>query len=224
MARRGHGYGSEDHLRRYLSARPDELTRAVATEVGVAPESIRWLPFIPIGEEDREHRALEFLPEQTFLRVRPAWREFWPQRGHQQSWDAVGTAGTDWLLVEAKANWPEFCTPPTTAKGEGLKKIETALGSIKRELGVSRWFCWTGTYYQYANRLATLWFLREQDVGAHLVFVYFIGDRFPDGTPCPSSRAEWLGLIEARRLTLGLPTQHALSAFEHHVFLPALPT
>lgn len=89
---------------------------------------------------------------------------------------------------------------------------------------MSRWFRWTATYYQYANRLATLWFLREQGVGARLVSVYFVGDRFPDRTPCPASRAEWLALIEARRLMLGLPTQHALSAFEHHVFLPALST
>jgi hypothetical protein len=72
---------------------------------------------------------------------------------------------------------------------------------------VSRWFRWTGTYYQYANRLATLWFLREQGIGARLVFVSFIADRFPDDTPCPSSEEEWLALIDARRLTLGLPTR-----------------
>jgi len=161
------------------------------------------------------------LPKRTFAQVGPAWRQFWPQRGHQQSWDAVGTGATDWPLVEAKATWPEFCTPPTTARGDGLKKIEAALGRVKRELGVNRWFRWTGTYYQYANRLATLRFLREHGVGARLVFVYFLADRFPDSTPCPSSRAEWLALIEARRLTLGLPQQHRLAPFEHHVFLPA---
>lgn len=33
----------------------------------------------------------------------------------QQTWDAVGQANGEWLLVEAKANQPEFCTEPTTA-------------------------------------------------------------------------------------------------------------
>jgi hypothetical protein len=211
-------------VRRTFHSRPDELSSEVAAEVGVALDSIRWLPFFRVEDGEREHRALEFLPELTFEPLRPSWRDFWPQRGHQQSWDAIGTAGTDWLLVEAKANWPEFCTPPTTAKGDGLKTIENSLGRVRRDLGVSRWFRWTGTYYQYANRLATLWFLREHGVGARLVSVYFTGDRFPDRTPCPASEAEWLALIETRRLTLGLPKDHALSAFEHHVFLAALST
>ena len=223
MAKRGDGYGSEDHLRWYLASRPSELNQAVAREIDVDASSVRWLPFIPHGEGDREHRALEFLPQEALLRVRSAWREFWPQRGHKQSWDAIGTAGSEWLLVEAKANWPEFCTPPTTAKGDGLKKIESSLSEVRRQLGVNRWFRWTGTYYQYANRLATLWFLRKHGIDSRLVFIYFVGDRFPDKTPCPASEADWLALIEARRLTLGLPKQHALSEFEHHVFLPVLP-
>jgi hypothetical protein len=89
---------------------------------------------------------------------------------------------------------------------------------------VHRFFPWTGTYYQYANRLACLWFLRSSGIDARLVFVYFTGDRFPDATPCPATRDEWEKLLEARRLTLALPSRHALSPFEHDVFLPALRT
>lgn len=66
-----------------------------------------------------------------------------------------------------------------------------------------------------------LWFLRRQKIDAALLFIYFYGDTFPDGTPCPATQAEWGELLEARRLTLGLPREHKLSKYEHHVFLPA---
>jgi hypothetical protein len=106
-------------------------------------------------------------------------------RGRQQSWDAVGTADGEWLLVEAKANAPEFCSPATTAAGAGREKIEHALNRVKRGLGVHRRYSWTSSYYQYANRLAMLWFLRKRKVPARLLFIYFYGDKFPDGTPRP---------------------------------------
>lgn len=224
MGKRGDGYGSEDHLRNYLAKSPHSLTAAVATELGADPSSIQWLPYPATVHGDREYRALEFLPAETRNRLRTDWSRFWPQRGHQQSWDAIGLAGDDWLLVEAKASWPEFCTPPTTATSKGLHMIEAALAKVRRDLGVSRWLRWTGSYYQYANRLATLWFLRSHGIAARLVFVYFVGDRFPDGAPCPGTEGEWDALIEARRLTLGLPPEHGLTPYEHHVFLPALKT
>ncbi len=47
----------------------------------------------------------------------------------------------------------------------------------------------------------------------------FIGDTFPDSTPCPSQVSDWDELIEARRLTLGLPQSHRLSPHTHGVFL-----
>lgn len=96
-------------------------------------------------------------------------------------------------------------------------------------LGVNRHFAWTMTYYQYANRLAALHFLTEQRIRAHLVFLYFTGETFPDGTPCPQSEANWRELIRASHLTLGLLTpseadklsEHPLGGRVHEVFLPA---
>jgi len=129
--------------------------------------------------------------------------------------------GIDWLLAEAKANHVEFCSGRSGATAGSLKTITRSLGKVKRDLGVHRQFSWTDSYYQYANRLATLWFLRMHNVPARLLFVYFTGDVFPDGRECPATAKDWQRLIEARRLTLGLPKKHVLSAFEHHVFLPA---
>lgn len=222
MGRRGDGYGSEDHLRRYLAEQPTTLDKRAATVLGVKAESIEWLDFPTTPTGDREFRALEFLRDTKDAHVLEPWSSFWPTRGKSQTWDLIGRSGGTWLLVEAKASWPEFVTTRCKATGDGLAKINKALRAVKNDLGVNRWFDWTASYYQHANRLAALSFLRQNGVRATLLGVYFTGDRFPDGTPCPGTRREWEALIEARRLTMGLPRRHRLSRYEHHLFLPAL--
>jgi hypothetical protein len=221
----GDGYGSEYHLHRYLTTHRAQLAESVGSAVGIEPSKVKWRtsPRTRSGAA-RESRGLEFLDPVEHRAVRAEWRRFWPTSGRQPTWDAIGSADGRWLLVEAKANHPEFTSPPTGAGPESKKQIERALNQVKKELHVHRYCPWVGTYYQYANRLAVLWFLRQRDVDAHLAFIYFTGDVFPDGTPCPSSEREWKRLIEARRLTLGLPRRHALSPFEHHVFLPTQPS
>jgi hypothetical protein len=211
-------YGSEHHLRSYLTLYRDGLDKAV--QAVTESVSIEWLAFIKTASGDREYRGVEFCDRQ----VQQAWREHWPTTGRPPSWDAVGRSGDAWLLVEAKANVPEFCTPPSTASPESLKQITKRLNEAKAMLGVHRFFPWHGTYYQHANRLVVLSFLHSHAEEAHLVEVFFTGDRFPDGTECPASQKEWAKLIEARRITLGLPHQHPLSQYEHQVFLPALGT
>jgi hypothetical protein len=223
VGQRGEGYGSEDHLRNYLASARAHFNERVAKALGTMPASITWLDFPRTRSgAEREYRGLEILILPEHREVRDEWRRFWPTSGRQPTWDAVGKANGDWLLVEAKANVPEFTGAPSTASPESLKQIQRSLGKVKADLGVHRHFSWTGSYYQYCNRLAVLWFLRMHRVPAHLVFVYFTGDVFPDKTPCPRTRANWETMIEARRLTLGLPRRHRLSKFDHHVFLPAL--
>ena len=97
--------------------------------------------------------------------------------------------------------------------------IKHSLSETKAALGVHRFFPWYGTYYQYANRLAFLHFLRKINVSAHLVFLYFYGDPFPDGTPCPDSPDRWRELIRACHLTLGLSDGHTFRTWVHNVFL-----
>jgi hypothetical protein len=129
--------------------------------------------------------------------------------------------GIEWVLVEAKANHPEFCTPPCgAAKHGGRPQIELALNATKNHLGVDRDFSWLGSYYQPANRLASLYFLSTQSIRAHLVEILFVGDSFPDHRRCPQNESDWLQLLRARQLTLGLPDRHALSGQVHEVFLP----
>ena len=108
MGKRGDGYGSEDHLLRLLTDDPPTLNMRIAKEMGVDPAAVYWLDSPKSSKgSDREFRGLEFLRDSPHERVLAEWSEFWPTTGRQQTWDAVGKAGEDWLLVEAKANWPE---------------------------------------------------------------------------------------------------------------------
>ena len=158
------------------------------------------------------------------LKLQEKWRSFWPQTGNPPNWDAVAKAriaGIDeWILVEAKANHPELCSQQCGAKDKSLKRILRALALTKKALGVHRCYRWEGTYYQYANRLACLYFLNEiAKRPAQLIFLYFVGDCFPDGRRCPATEQEWKTLIEACHLTLGIFGPHLLSNRVHDIFL-----
>jgi len=217
MGTRGEGHGSEDHLGKYRELHPAGLDDAIRKATGLTGP-VEWI--YPATGETREPKGLNFLVGRPD--VVAAWKKFWPQTGNQQRWDGIARCGDDWLLIEAKANHPEFCTPPCGAKADSRKTIEKALGALKVALGVHRHFTWLGSYYQYANRLAVLYFLTRKvkpPVPARLVFLHFVGDKFPDGRPCPATEAEWLALIDARRMTLGLPHSHALTNRVHEVFL-----
>ena len=228
MGKRGQGYGSEDHFLRYRAERAHELNSGILKALDAdTNSSLEW--FYPTGAPgEREPEGLSFLPPGDDAQAK--WREYWPQRGRAQTWDGIAKLHLghreEWVLIEAKANTVEFVTPPCGAsKDGGRDQIETTLNRLKVHLGVHRHFPWLGTYYQYVNRLAVLHFLNDlAGIATHLLHVYFVGDAFPDGRECPSNEADWQNLIEARRLTLGLPRRHALSERTREIFLavPAL--
>ena len=137
-------------------------------------------------------------------------------RGPQ--WDAlarVGSCGA--LLVEAKANIPEIVSPGSGAEGERRVLLEKSLSELKSFLHVDPGIPWSGKFYQYANRLAHLYFLREvnrQD--AYLAFVYFTGDSDVEG---PATVAEWKAALTVAKCALGIPKRHRLSKYMADVFV-----
>ena len=146
MGKRGAGYGSEDHLRRYLAERPETLGQRATKALGTAC-SVKSLDF-PATKSGTAVREIEFLEDTKHAGVIEEWKAFWPTRGRSQTWDLVGHACTEWVLAEAKASWPEFVTTRCKAEGDGLRTISKALRRVQRDLGVDRWFDWTETYYQ----------------------------------------------------------------------------
>jgi hypothetical protein len=229
MGRRGDGYGSEHHLHfhRGQTTKASELDENILREIGMSRQAtLDWVyPPTTASPSAREPRAITFVKNSA---IQTKWRSFWPQTGTSLTWDAIACVRApakedEWLLFEAKANHPEFCgTPCGASKDGGRKQIERALNLTKRHLGVHHRFCWLGSYYQHANRLACLHFLTNESVPARLIELYFCGDVFPDGCPCPPDERAWRDLIRARDLTLGLPERHELSSRLHKIFLRAV--
>ena len=62
---------------------------------------------------------------------------------------------------------------------DSINKIREAFSATREALGVPSAANWLEGDYQYANRLATLYFLRTQAISARLLFVYFLGDKVP---------------------------------------------
>ena len=230
MAKIGCGYGSECHLLRWMGRHRKLFDKKVADAVGRPGESIEWLDFkfAPNvewphkGWPDAEQKGLEFLYNQPGIKSK--WESFWPTGRGIHNWDAVGWIGAEpnreLLLLEAKAHIAEMKSS-CGAGPESTQKIKRAFESVKQGLGANPDADWLNGYYQAANRIATLHFLQREGIPARLLFVYFLGDRFPSpGKECPGSEKEWTPAIEAQLLHLGLGPHHHLADRIHKLFLP----
>jgi hypothetical protein len=173
---------------------------------------VRWVS--PLAEDNfAEYRDASFLVRLGLEALTPNLREFWPARGPQ--WDALGVFDGGIVLVEAKAHIREFFSPPTTASGRSLEQIRVAFALTRASLGASEKSAWESSFYQYANRIAHLDFLRRNKVNAHLIFVDFLGDADMKG---PVSAATWEAAFQTADFALGLPKRHKFNRFIHHVF------
>lgn len=147
--------------------------------------------------------------------LEPALETFWPTRGPQ--WDALGkTSKGDVLLVEAKAHVAEMCSPSTAAGPESRPRIEATLNAVAQHLGAktSR-ASWTDFFYQIANRIAHLHFLRSNGVPTWLVFVNFLGDKEMEGPTTPEA---WEAAYQVAFHVMGLRKDHLLAAFIVHTY------
>ena len=131
MGKMGKGYGSEFHLLRYLGYRRAELNRQVEKETG--GRVLEWLDFATASNQkhhylDVEIKGMEFL--ETRHPARTAWKEFWPQTGNVQNWDAVGRlqsgSQVEYLLVEAKGHVEELTSYCGASEEGGLPTIRDA--------------------------------------------------------------------------------------------------
>ncbi|MBA3446238.1 MAG: hypothetical protein H0T56_01275 [Pseudaminobacter sp.] len=161
--------------------------------------------------EYRDHSFLELL---DLPHLKTSLDSFWPRRGPQ--WDALGlTDRRNVLLVEAKAHAGELCSPGSAAGPASRAVIERSLEETAHSLGAAPRAPWSGVFYQLANRLAHLDFLRRNDVPAWLVLVNFIGDRERNG---PATRAEWEAAYGVVFHVMGLKSNHRLSRFILHIY------
>ena len=169
------------------------------------------------SDEYAEYRDEDFLKKLGILnKMKYPLNNFWPDNGPQ--WDALGVCGDEIILVEAKANIPEMVSSGTGAKNpQSIKKIRNSFNEVKKYLSVSDSIDWTGTFYQYVNRIAHLYYLREKNqIKAHLLFIYFINDITVNG---PKNKSEWLGAIQTMECYLGLSKEHKLRKYIYDIFI-----
>lgn len=176
--------GSLKFMQRIVSQRPDVLNeRLAARGIVTTGADIRWVS--PREDDDwAEYRDGAFLEKLGRSDLAPALSAFWPAQGPQ--WDALGIAGNTLLLVEAKAHIGELASNCAATSTRSLEMIKSALDSTKRALGVTVDTDWLTGYYQLANRIAHLEFLRRHGADAQLVMLQFTGET---GMPTPSTRA-----------------------------------
>jgi hypothetical protein len=119
------------------------------------------------------------------------------------------------LLVEAKAHIGELCSPATQASPSSRKTIERALKDTISYVRAKPNAPWSGAFYQLANRLAHLYFLRKHGLKAWLVLINFVGD---DDMSGPRSEREWNAAYQVVWHVLGVPKQHKLAPFIIEIF------
>jgi hypothetical protein len=209
--------GSQKWLQILVNERADLINGALALAFNLkSQEDVRWLSPLRNDEyaEYRDACALDLLG--IDLKER-ALNHFWPAKGPQ--WDALAVAGqspSKPILVEAKSHLCELCSTACGAKGQSLELIEGSLAATRTFLGSTTRINWSKSYYQYANRLAHLYLLRELNhLDAYLVFVYFLNDDEMGG---PRTEDEWKMVIELAERSLGV-CGHRLSQFAPKIFI-----
>lgn len=185
--------GSQKWLQYVVNQCPEILNSKIIAQFGFqGTEVINWLsPFANDGFA--EYQDQEFL---TRLRVElpnVPLTKFWPARG--PVWDALGVSDSrKRFLVEAKSHVAEMVSPKSQASTGSKRFISRSLKKCKQYLNSTSNADWSGSFYQYTNRLAHLYFLRELNkLPAFLIFVYFVNDKEMKG---PGSEEEWRGAIK----------------------------
>lgn len=132
-------------------------------------------------------------------------------------WDALGKshASKRVFLVEAKAHIPELISTLQATNPNSKSKIRASLEKTKADLGCKADFDWSTTFYQYANRLAHVNFLKQNIIPAYLISVYFLNDTEMGG---PKTSEEWKGAIKLLHQCLGLK-ERTLKKFAADIFI-----
>jgi len=195
---------SEGLLRVVVNDQQHLLNEKIAAEFGWKhEESIRWLS--PVKDDQyAEYFDQEFLDRLDIKNLSVSLADFWPASGPR--WDGLAkTESGKVILVEAKAYIEESVDYVSRASNpDSIAQISESLAAAKKEFRARPDAPWESPFYQTANRLAHLYFLRTQnDVDAWMLFLNFANA--PD-VPQPATCEQWEGAIRLTKKCLGLGT------------------
>lgn len=176
MAEMAIGYGSEYHLLRYLGHHRRFLFEKIKKVIKTQDE-IEWIDY-PVDENrlsmDGELKDIEcFKALPSYKSICEAWRVFWPQRGNSHNWDGIFKIGNTWYFVEAKAHLDEAFQTCAAKNSESRKKITEAFEKTCGNKDIAKTWIESNSY-QLANRIAFLYFCRENGIDANLCYISFL--------------------------------------------------
>ncbi len=207
VKQKSEGKGSLRDIQILINEHPEILNALIQEYVSLQENSnIKWLS--PLKKDSyNEYRDDDFIEKLEIDLKKVKLKDFWPRQGPQ--WDALGKSDNGIVfLVEAKANIPEISSPGTKASTISKQQIVSSLGKTKEFFGIVNDIDWSGKYYQYTNRLAHLYFLKElNDIPTYLLNIYFINDKEVKG---PKSKEVWQPALDKMKTYLGA-TNHKLS-------------
>jgi len=207
-------YGSQHWLRVAVNKARSVINREVTLVAEIPPdEQIEWIS--PLEPEYKEYHDQKFVNKLRVHLPRIGLRDFWPKWG--PVWDALArTTNERIFLIEAKAHIPEMNSPESGASPKSLKRIAKSLNETRAFLDADPVVDWSRTFFQYTNRIAHLYLLRElNDIQAYLINIYFLNDTEMDG---PSTIQEWKGALTLLKTHLGI-TRCKLTPFMKDLFI-----
>jgi len=207
--------GSQKWIQKLVNNCPDLLDGYIREVGGLqSGHSITWLS--PLKEDQfAEYRDTGFLLRLDLKEHANALSLFWPKGGPQ--WDGLGVDKQikRYFLLEAKANIPELVTKCNAKELKSIQRIESSLTQVQTYLENQSLVQWSKVFYQYANRIAHLYFLREiVKVDAFLIFVYFENDF----THIVTSHEAWQGALLLQKRLMGL-SEHKFQKFIQEIFI-----
>jgi len=199
--------GSQLQIQTLVNEYPDMVDERLNAEIPALASSDSFITWVSPLEANRyeEYKDKDFLDALGVGYLAHDLSGFWPRSGPR--WDALaqvslasGNSGV--ILVEAKSYPQEAYSGGCKASSFASRSlIEQSLESTRNWLAGDPSADWTGPLYQFANRLAHLYFLREiVGVPAWLVNIYFANDPHRS-----TSQEEWHAAIPQFKLELGLP-------------------
>lgn len=206
--------GSQKWIQNIINQRPELLNSQVRRNLNLAEdEDIQWLS--PLEDDEFSEYSDQALLKLLGVELQKVpLSSFWPRRGPQ--WDALGKSSHGkLLLIEAKSHIPELISMLQAKDEKSVGKIRRSLEETRQFLNANPKIDWSQSFYQYTNRLAHLYLLRQNELPAYLVFVYFINDFEMNG---PTTIEEWKGAKKLIRSHLGIG-RHRMQSFITDVFI-----
>ncbi len=192
--------GSQWWLQELINNKPSILDKYIYSSIPQDIVKIEWLSPLAIDNYS-EYRDTSFLERLGLTKLNTMLKHFWPQRGPQ--WDALGRevdTGT-YFLVEAKANVPELFSDCRAKNPSSIELIDKSLSTTREWLNCECNLDWKKGFYQYANRLAHLYFLRKiGKINAYLIFLYFVNDN----THIHTELNAWKAALYVQKRVMGL--------------------